>query len=365
MGIVVSLIILIICFVLMAKIVDDFFIKSLDNIAETLKLTPSVSGASLMAFGTSAPEISTTMFAIFLVGASPDTGLGAVVGSAIFQILVVIGFATLVKTTYADWKSILRDGIFYCITILLLILIVNDRTITAIEAGVLVLTYLIYLVTLFTWSRYFKEKKMDMSDVIDKGIEDEAKMIDKTPLRYFTVIMKPVNALAKFVPDVDKKRNRKYTWPVFLFSLASIGFLSYWLVVAGENLALGLGIPKEIVALTILAGGTSVPEVIGSAIVSREGRGGMAISNAIGSNVFDILMSLGLPVLIYTLINGDLENIAAANINSSIFLLFATMITVLVLMGLSRFKLGRGFGLILIGTYVIYVIAAYTGLLNL
>ena len=142
-----------------------------------------------------------------------------------------------------------------------------------------------------------------------------------------------------------------------------IGFLSYWLVLAAEVLAAGFGVPSTIVALTILAGGSSVPEMISSAIVSRQGRGDMAISNAIGSNVFDILISMGLPIFIYTLINGDLTDFGGENVTSSIFLLFATLIAVFVLLASQRFKAGRAVGILLMVAYVIYVVMAYTGYL--
>jgi Ca2+/Na+ antiporter len=104
--------------------------------------------------------------------------------------------------------------------------------------------------------------------------------------------------------------------------------------------------------------------MVSSAIVARQGRGDMAIANAIGSNVFDILMSLGLPVLIYTAMHGDLEGIGGANIISSIILLFATLIAVVLLIALQRFKVTPIFGGVLIVLYLVYVWAAYSGLLD-
>jgi Ca2+/Na+ antiporter len=111
-----------------------------------------------------------------------------------------------------------------------------------------------------------------------------------------------------------------------------------------------------------LAGGSSIPEMISSAIVAKQGRGDMAIANAIGSNIFDILMSLGLPVLIFILIKGQpLTDLGGANITSSIILLFTTLIVVVLLLFIQRFKASRPFGLFLMFLYVIYVVAAYMG----
>lgn len=353
-----ALIILLIAFYVLAKIVDEIFIKSLDNISDYLNLPPSVSGATFMAAGTSAPELSTTLFALFLVGANPATGLGTVVGSAIFQILVVIGFAAMIKTSYLNWKPVIRDGVLYCISILLLIWMIFDGTITFFESSVLVFTYFLYLIILAFWSRLVDEStEPDAMKMVEEAIEEEQNK-PKTLLRRLMYI---IDTPFRLIPDCEK--DKRWTIPVFIISLVGIAFASFLLVRGGEAFALGIGVPASIVALTILAGGSSVPEMVASAIVSRQGRGDMAISNAIGSNVFDILISLGLPLMIYTGLNGALDASDSANIRSSVFLLLVTMVMVLLLLASQRFKASRPFGAFLIAVYVVYVIAAYTGLL--
>ena len=164
------------------------------------------------------------------------------------------------------------------------------------------------------------------------------------------------------IPDPSKKPS--WTFPVFFICLVIIAYSCYWLVIAAETMAVFFNISPSIIALTILAGGSSIPELISSAVVSKQGRGDMAIANAIGSNVFDILIGLGLPVFIYTLMYGDLTDIGGANINSSIFLLFATLIMVILLLAAQKFKATRLFGIFLILVYVAYVIAAYTGIIG-
>ncbi|MCA9385446.1 calcium/sodium antiporter [Candidatus Dojkabacteria bacterium] len=355
-----ALVVIAISFYIMAKIVDDYFIKSLDIISKWMKLTPSVAGATLMAMGTSAPELSTALIALFKENSNPGIGLGTVVGSAIFQILVVIGFAALVKTSYLNWKPVIRDGFFYAITIVLLILFVRDGTVTFFESAMLLIGYFVYLVVLFAWTRYMSEEEKNEPDpieLVEEGMEkDRKKHKGKKLLSYLTY---PIDIIINLLPDPEKKE--KWTIPIFVISLGVIGYFSYWLVVAAEALAGAVGIPSVIIALTILAGGSSIPELIGSVVVSRQGRGDMAISNAIGSNVFDILVSLGLPLFIYSAIHGPIGNIDESNISSSIFLLFATLVAVLALLASQKFKAGRNFGIVLIASYIIYVVAAYTG----
>ena len=353
----------------MAKVVDNQFIKSLDIISHRLNLTPSVAGATLMAIGTSAPELSTSLYALFLPNTNPGLGVGTVIGSAIFQILVVIGFAAFVKTAYLNWRPVLRDGAFYAFSIFLLIAFIEDGVFTLVEATILLLTYLLYLFILYLWS--LSSKVLDEPNplsLVERGITEQKVNRKKPPVGFWRKlahvggwVTSPIDWLLELVPDPEV--NERWTWPVFFYSLFVIGFLSYWLVLAAEVLAGGFGVPSTIIALTILAGGSSVPEMISSAIVSRQGRGDMAISNAIGSNVFDILISLGLPIFLYTLFRGDLTNFGGENVTSSIFLLFATLIAFFVLLASQRFKAGRAVGILLIAAYIIYVIMAYTGFL--
>ncbi|MFW5702739.1 MAG: calcium/sodium antiporter [Candidatus Dojkabacteria bacterium] len=367
MEIILYLIIILAAFAAMGKVVDLRFISSLDNIAEKLKLSPSISGATLMAFGTSAPEISTATFAVFLAGSSPATGLGTVVGSALFQILVVIGFAAYIRKTKLKWQEVMREGVFYMFTIILLLLVLRDNVVEFEEALAMVSTYFVYLFFLLGWNKYVpeinkKDKDFDYSEAIEEESKKQSKYRNHTLWDPFLDIFDaPFNFLVKLIPNPEKKK--QWTVPVFLFSLAIIAALSYVLVASAEALALELGIPAAIIALTILAGGTSIPELISSAVVARQGRGAMAISNALGSNVFDILMSLGLPLLLFTGLNGDLTDVGANDLRGSLWLLLGTMFFVIGYLYLNKFRLDKRFGVTLLVVYILYVVAAYLGMI--
>ena len=90
----------------------------------------------------------------------------------------------------------------------------------------------------------------------------------------------------------------------------------------------------------------------------------MAIANAIGSNIFDVLISLGLPVLCYCAMYGDVEGLGGATITSSIVLLLATLLMVIGLLAAQRFRIGRVFGVGLMLVYAVYVVSAYVGLFD-
>lgn len=350
-----SLVVVLIAFHALAAVVNGPFIQSLDILARRLKLPGSVAGATLLAFGTSAPEISTALVALFADGAAPAIGVGSIVGSAIFQLLVVVGYAATVRPATLDWRPVVRDCAFYALSIVLLLLCVRDDRFTLGEASVMVGAYLVYLGVMWLWTR---------SVVEEEGVEVEpAASPSNAPVglarRLLLVVTLPVDALLRLIPD--PRQDERWTLPVFMLSLGIIGFACYELVIAAQVIAEALSVPPAIIALTLLAGGSSIPELVSSATVSRQGRGGMAIANAIGSNTFDVLMSLGFPVLLFCLMHGDLEGLGGATMTSSILVLFVTLVLMLGLLAALRFRVGRAMGASLILLYVVYVVAAYLG----
>ena len=357
-----AIFVILLSFYIMAEIVDKRFVQSLDNISHWLKLSPDIAGATLLAIGTSAPEISTALVALFLAGASPATGVGTIVGSAIFNLVLVVGFASAISTCYLNWRSVLRDVIAYAISVLLLYWFAMDDKFTFNEAGIFMLTYVAYIIFLLYWSKMVKNGS-DAYERLEKIEEEMAKHPEKSKniiVLIFRAITFPITFIIDSVPDPKKKES--WTIPVFILSLAVIAYSSYWLVEAAEDLAAILQIPPAIIALTILAGGTSVPELISSAIVARQGHGDMAVSNAIGSNTFDILMGLGLPVMLYILMKGGaVEGIGGKDIAASIVLLFGSLIFIVLFLTILKFKANRFFGFTLIIIYVLYVYSAYAG----
>jgi len=360
---IVSVLVLLFTFYIMTEVVDKHFIKSLDNIAEWLKLPPSVAGATLLAFGTSAPEISTALIALFVTRGgepgNPATGIGAIVGSAIFQMLVVIGFPAMIRASKLDWKPIVRDGVSYALSIVMLLFFIADGKLTLYEGIGFVVGYVVYLLVMYFWAKYSGEEMFAEEE------EPEIEIESTNPvMKVINFVTFPFRWILSLIPDAQEKP--QWTVPVFILSLAIIGYACYWMVIAAEALAGHYGIAPAIIALTILAGGSSVPEMISSAIVARQGRGDMAIANAVGSNIFDILMSLGFPVLLFTIMQGDIIIPAAdaENINSSVTLLFASLFLVIGLMAVLKFKVGKAFGTFLMILYCGYVWAAYANQLG-
>ncbi len=340
MTLIVLSLVLLLSFYLIAKVCDEYFVESLDQIAKKLNMSNDIAGATLMAIGSSAPELFIAVIALVKPGNHEAIGMGTIVGSAIFNILVIIGASAVVRNTILKWQPVLRDTMFYSISILLLLLVFKDGSIDIIEASIFVAIYIIYLITLSQWSRFVKLKEDQTT------LEKVEEIFDK----------KKNFILEKIFPS-----SKKY-YLTFFISIFIIAGLSWVLVESAIEISAILGIPEAIVALTVLAIGTSVPDTISSVIVAKQGRGGMAISNAIGSNIFDILVGLGVPWLIFLAINGGEIPVSTENLYSSVVLLFATVFVIFFLFLLRRWKIGHKSGYFLIILYVLYLIWAILNL---
>jgi len=333
MTLIILSLVLLLSFYLIAKVCDDYFIESLDQIAHRFKMSHDIAGATLMAIGSSAPELCIAIIALIKPGNHEAIGMGTIVGSAIFNILVIIGASAIVRNTILKWQPVLRDIMFYSIAILLLILVFRDGTIDILEASIFVVIYIIYLVALSQWNKFVK-------------IKEDQKTLEKVE----EIFKKKKNfILEKVFPS-----SKKY-YLTFIISILIIAGLSWVLVESAIKMSAILGIPEAIVALTVLAIGTSVPDTISSVIVAKQGRGGMAISNALGSNIFDILVGLGVPWLIFLAINGGTIPVSTENLYGSVILLFATVFVIFFLFLLRKWRIGNKSGYFLIILYIAYL----------
>jgi len=331
-------------FYLLAVICDRYFVFSLDKIAEKLKMNSDMAGATLMAIGSSAPELFVSFIALFKPG-NEAVGAGTIVGSALFNILVIIGASALVRKAFIAWQPIIRDTIFYSLSIILLILAFWDGRITFIEAFLFIALYLVYVFAVMKWREIlpYKEEKAEPVEILEEGLKKEKN-------NFLGKLLNLINRSFDFIFP-----SQKYYYRVFFLSITFIAALSWVLVESAVAIANILNIPAVIIGLTVLAAGTSIPDLMSSVIVARQGRGGMAISNAIGSNIFDILIGLGLPWAVVS-IGGKIIPVATENLYSSIFLLFATVISVLLFLIAKKWHINKFAGFGLIGIYLMYLV---------
>jgi K+-dependent Na+/Ca+ exchanger-like protein len=334
---------LLLAFYLLMKVCDEYFVSSLDQIAKNLNLSSEASGATLMAVGTSAPELFVSLMALLRPGDHGAMGAGTIVGSAIFNILVIIGGSLVIRKAHILWQPVIRDTVFYLFAIILLLFSFRDGTIDLFEAGTFLAIYIIYVFAVVKWKKLLKYEEKDLEEIVEKTKEAENRWLKKVAIAF------------TFILDKTYPGPQRY-YLTFFISIGWIIALSWLLVEGGIGIAHELGVPEVIIGLTILAAGTSIPDLISSLIVAKEGRGDMAISNAIGSNIFDILIGLGLPWVIMLVFFQDEIIVDNTNLSSSIMLLFATIICIFFLFVFQKWKLGRKSGLFLILLYTFYLI---------
>jgi K+-dependent Na+/Ca+ exchanger-like protein len=335
---------LLLSFYLLARVCDEYFVGALDKIAKRFKMSDDAAGATLMAIGSSAPELFIAIIALVKPGDHAAIGMATIVGSALFNILVIIGVAAIVRKAVLAWQPVIRDMIFYSLSIILLIVAFWDGSIDLFEATLFVALYVIYVMAVISWRKILPYKDGDSVEVLEKGLKKEKKKA------WWKTLMKPFDKIL----DIFFPKEEKY-FSVFFVSIIIIAAVSWVLVESAIVMADIIHIPAYIMALTVLAAGTSVPDLISSVIVARQGRGGMAISNAIGSNIFDILVGLGVPWLIMLSVSSGVIPVATSNLLSSVILLFATVFVIFILLVSRKWKIGRFSGWFLIFLYVLYV----------
>ncbi|MTI19557.1 calcium/sodium antiporter [Fulvivirga sp. RKSG066] len=333
---------LITSFYLLARISDHYFVESLDKIAEKLKLSHEMAGATLMAIGSSAPELFVAIISLVRSGNHQAIGVGTIVGSALFNILVIIGASAMVRSAKLIWQPVFRDLLFYLIAVVLLFIALQSGAVSLLESMILVFVYILYVIAV----RYGKKV---FSFVDGDSLDDDEPFMDES-LKGWRIIFRPLHIiLDKLFPP------REYYWTTFLFSIGAIALLCWVLVESAIGVSHILNIPEVIIALTVLAIGTSIPDMISSIIVAKQGRSGMAVSNAIGSNIFDILIGLGLPWMLILLFTDKGVSTSVENLFESVILLIASVIFIFGTLLITKWRIGKKVGVFLIALYVFYL----------
>lgn len=175
----------------------------------------------------------------------------------------------------------------------------------------------------------------------------------------FLIVLPIVFPLWITLPDVRKPSSRKFFPITFFGSITWIAAFSYLMVWWAHQVGETIGISEEIMGLTILAAGTSIPDLITSVIVARKGLGDMAVSSSVGSNIFDITVGLPLPWLLYTLIHGFQPVAVSSNgLFCAIVLLFIMLLFVILSIALCKWRMNKVLGFTMFGLYFVFLVVS-------
>uniref|UniRef100_A0A8C1VB75 Sodium/calcium exchanger membrane region domain-containing protein n=1 Tax=Cyprinus carpio TaxID=7962 RepID=A0A8C1VB75_CYPCA len=161
------------------------------------------------------------------------------------------------------------------------------------------------------------------------------------------------------LPDVRKASFKKFFPITFLGSICWIAGFSYLMVWWAHQVGETIGITEEIMGLTILAAGTSIPDLITSVIVARRGLGDMAVSSSVGSNIFDITVGLPLPWLLYSIINSMRPvQVSSNGLFCAIVLLFLMLLFVIISIAACKWKMSKLLGFIMFLLYMVFLVVS-------
>lgn len=305
MELLINLLLLVVGFVMLVK-GADWFVDGAAGIAGKLKIPQLVIGLTIVAMGTSAPEAAVSITSA-LQGNAGIT-IGNIVGSNILNVLIILGLASTIAGSIAVAKSTVKYEIPFVIgiTVLMFVLGFTGNEITFIEGIILWIAFIAYLAYLLVMAKNNPEES-----------EDETKNAGWLKLVILTIV-----------------------------GMALIVFGSDVAVDAATKLATILGMSERFIGLTIVALGTSLPELCTSVVAAKKGNADIAIGNIVGSNIFNILFVVGTAALI--------TNIPFAP-NFRIDTIIATLACVVLLVGCAKeHKLTRSAGIVMLLCYIAY-----------
>jgi cation:H+ antiporter len=302
----------------------DLLVRGAVTIARAARVSAAVIGLTIVSMGTSLPELTVSLAATFR-GAT-EIAVGNVVGSNIFNVCVVLGIAALVMPMRVHGSAVKLEWPFMFLASFQLLLLARDGVVDRLEGGFFVIGLLLFT----TYA-----VRIGRTEVAGEEAKD----------------------LAREVADHGAPDRLQSVGGALLLIAGGIVLL----VVGGEALVRGAvelaraaGMSERVIGLTIVAAGTSAPELATSVVAARKGQSEIALGNVIGSNIFNVLGIVGITALVRPL------PVSPAMMGSDIWWMLATSFVLFPMMR-SRLVVGRGEGAVLLGAYVVYTTLLIAG----
>ena len=309
-----NILILILGFVILIK-GADYFVDGASGIAGHFKISKIIIGLTIVAFGTSAPELAVSIQA--MINGSGDIVFGNVIGSNVLNILLIVGISSLFHSLNVKNNTVRKElPLLLLITSLFSILLLDNladnslKNVFARNDGfVVIMIFLIFVYYLLNSIRNKKE-------------EEE---------------------------EDNQEENISILRAIFYVAIGLTGIVigSDFVVDGATNIAKLIGISERMISLTVIALGTSLPELVTSVTATRKGEYDIAMGNVVGSNIFNICLVVGVPVSIFGTIS---------NLTISMFDIFVMCLATLLLFlfSVGDYKITRKEGLDFITLFIVY-----------
>jgi cation:H+ antiporter len=288
-------------------------IRGSSSLALRVGITPLVVGLIVVAFGTSSPELVVSLKAA--IEGNGDISLGNVIGSNIANIALVLGVAALIRPLKVNAVVIRREIPLMIFISLIFVIFLINREISRIEGIIFFIGIIVYSIVSVFLAR--KEKNKDIEDEYIEGVA-------KKPLKIWQAI------------------------PFIIIGLALLVYGANLFLEASVEIAKRIGMSQAVIGLTIVAIGTSLPELVTSSVASIKKETDIAIGNVVGSNVFNILLILGVTAMIIP--------ISAAEITMTDIVVMMFTAVIILPMTWTKFTLNRLEGAFLLTGYIIYML---------
>ena len=283
----------------------DWLTSGAVGMAERIGVPQIIIGLTIVAMGTSMPEFFVSLLSA--INGTPDLAVGNIVGSNIFNALLIVGCAAMVAPITIQHTTVKKDIPVAVFASLLLMGMTLDGHISRIDAAILFGVFIAYIGITLRGAK----------------TEDDTADEEKKPMPVLKAVMLVVVGLAGLVIGSD----------VFVDNATSIAHT--------------MGISDAVIGLTIVAGGTSLPELATSVVAAKKGNSGIAIGNVLGSNVFNILMILGITGLITPMTISGITVIDLAMMVISMILLW--------LFSFTKYRIERWEGVVLTAIFIGYI----------
>lgn len=289
-------------------------VRGASSLAIRLGISPLVVGLTVVAFATSSPELVVSIKAA--IEGNPGIVVGNIVGSNICNIALILGVAAMISPISVKTQVIRREIPIMIVVSLFLLIILSNDAISRVEGFFLVVGIIIYIILGYKYSIKHKND--------EEVVKEFEESVPKSPYKIWKSLILVIVGLGLLV-------------------LGSVLFVDGAVAIAKK-----FGVSQAVIGLTIVAFGTSLPELTTSVVASFKNENDIAIGNAVGSNVFNILSILGISSLI-----SPISNTGVTMIDLSIMMFFTILILPL---SRSKFTLRRWEGTLLFTGYVAYII---------
>lgn len=306
----------------------EALVRGASSLAAKLRISALVIGLTVVSFGTSAPELTVNILSA--VQGTPDLAVGNIVGSNIVNILLILGVCAIIVPLTVKSSTVWKEIPLALLGMVLIAIMANDRLFDGIPQNALTRTDGVALLALFVIFMYyiFGMAKSDR----DKAIDDKAS-----------------KALHEDEATTVKQFSVPASWGMTLLGLAGLVLGGRLLVGGATDIAAAAGLSEALIGLTVVAIGTSLPELATSVVAALRKHADIAIGNVVGSNIFNVFFVLGTTSIITPLPISNALNVDLMVAVAATALLFICMFTA------GKRRLVRWEGIVFVAAYVGYL----------